>query len=144
MLEAPVADLCSPHEVTRSVAIGDIDRDGDVDLLLSNIHGPSRLYRNDTPREGRWLAIRAVDPRLRRDAIGARVVVSAGGREFHRTVSGGFGYLSSSPPVVHLGIGDAERADSIEVRWPDGMRERFPSGPVDRTLTLVRGEGESP
>ena len=143
LLGAPVASLCQPLEVSRGLAVGDIDADGDLDLLLSNVHGPARLYRNDAPRQGHWLAVRAVDPRLGRDAIGARICVTAGGRRLYRTISGAFSYISSSPLEAHFGLGDAADVSQIEIRWPDGRRERFAGGRADRAIVLLRGEGEA-
>ncbi len=143
LLRAPVASLCQPLEVSRGLAVGDIDADGDLDVLLSNVHGPARLYRNDAPREGHWLTVRAVDPRLGRDAIGARICVTAGGRRLYRTIAGALGYISSSQLEAHFGLGDAADVSKIEVRWPDGRRETFGGGRADRAIVLVRGEGEA-
>ena len=135
-------EICLPIEVSRGLAAGDIDGDGDIDLLVTNIHGPARLYRNDAPRDGHWLIVRAIDDRLKRDAIGARITVSAGGKSFVRTISGGFSYLSSSELRAHFGVGAIDQIEKIEVRWPDGLREQFGAMPADQSITLHRGEGE--
>jgi len=139
----PFAAFCDPIETSHGLAIGDIDRDGDVDFVVSNVNGPAHIYRNDAPRAGRWLSVRALDPRYHRDAIGARVTVICGAKRFVRSVVAGFSYLSSSEPVAHFGLGPIERVDAIEVRWPDGRVERFPGGEPDRAVTLVRGEGKA-
>lgn len=140
---APVASLCQTSEVSRGLAIGDIDSDGDIDLLISNLQGRARLYRNDTPRKGHWLGVRAVDPRLKREAIGARVTIFAGNRRLVRTINRGFSYLSSSDPLAHFGLGNSAKINHIEVRWPDGLRERFPGVSGDRNVVLLRGTGQS-
>ena len=135
-------DFSAAVEVSRGLAVGDVDDDGDLDLLVSNAGGPARLYRNDAPRGGSWLRVRAVDPRYRRDAYGARVTVTGGGRSWLRTVGPGFSYLSSSDPRAHFGLGPLKKVERIEVRWPDGLREAFAGGAVDRDVTLKRGDGK--
>ncbi len=142
LIEQPVSALSAVLEISRGLAVGDIDSDGDIDLLITNTQGPARLYRNDVPRKGHWLIIRAVDPRLRRDAIGARVTVFSADRRVVRMINPGFSYQSSSDPRAHFGLGNSTRVDRIVIRWPDGLRERFGATPVDRVLRLVRGSGE--
>jgi hypothetical protein len=128
-------------ENSRGLAFGDVDSDGDVDLLVANEGGRARLLHNDVAGRGHWLLVSAVDPRRRRHALGARISVVAGGRTLHRMVAPAYSYLSSSDPRVHFGLGGAGRVERIEVRWPDGRLESFLGGPVDRAITLTKGEG---
>jgi hypothetical protein len=100
------------------------------------------LFRNVAPRKGHWLTVRAIDPRLRRDAYGAEVTVHAGDRKWFRLVNPGHSYLCSNDPRVHFGLGQAEKIDRLQVLWPDGLEETFAGGPVDRFIELRRGEGK--
>jgi hypothetical protein len=135
---------CDDVEVSRGLVAGDIDRDGDVDLVVANSNGSVRLYRNETPRQGHWLAVRAIDPALRRDAVGARIEVQLDGRALSRTVTATRSYFSSADLTTHFGLGEAERVDRIAVRWPDGAIEHFDGGDVDRLRVIRRGEGRTP
>jgi hypothetical protein len=135
------APFCGRYNMGRGLARGDIDGDGAVDLLVTSIDGPARLFRNVAPKRGHWLTVRAFDPALRRDALGSEVRVRAGGRSwvgwFHPAES----YLCSSEPRAHFGLGAAGRVDAVEVTWPDGNREAFPGGAADRHVELRKGEG---
>jgi len=128
--------------VSRAIVPGDLDRDGDLDLVTTTLDGPARIYRNDGGTAGSWISIAAVDPRLERDAVGAKVTIHAGARTFVRYASPAGGYLSASPPRIHLGLGTIEQVDGFAVRWPDGFEESFAGGPARCEVRLVRGEGK--
>jgi hypothetical protein len=134
--------LCGKPNVARGLAVGDIDGDGALDLLVTAIGGRARLYRNVAPGRGHWLLVRAVDPALRRDAYGAEVRVRAGGRSRQRLVSPAESYLCSNDSRAHFGLGSAESYDTVEVLWPDGTREEFCGGPADQERQLRKGEGK--
>jgi hypothetical protein len=134
-------------EASRGLATGDLDADGDRDVVVTNGNGTVRVYRNDAAvgpggdAAGAWLLVRAVDPALRRDAIGAVVRVRVGSRWHRRDVRAAASYLSSSDPRAHFGLADATAVDEIVVEWPDGTRESFGGGAVDRVVEVRKGQG---
>jgi hypothetical protein len=135
------APFCGTPSVGRGLAYGDFGNRGALDLLLTSVAGPARLYRNAVPQRGHWLTIRVLDPGLHRDAYGAEVTVFAGERRWLRWVNPGSSYLCSNDPRAHFGLGTMERVDRIEVVWPDGAKESFDGGAVDRQVVLAKGKG---
>ena len=133
---APLTELA---EVSRGLAIGDLDADGDLDIVVTNIQGPARIYRNDAPDKGHWLIVDAFEGDLGRRALGARITVTAGGKSQVRTIQGAMSYLSSSDPRAHFGLGDVATVDEITVRWADGTSQTFPGVEVDQAIELRRG-----
>jgi hypothetical protein len=135
--------LTRPH-VGRGVATGDYDNDGDPDVLLLTVSEPPRLLRNDGGNRRHWVGVELVGTTSPRDAIGAKITVTAGGRDRVRARVGGASYLSSSDPRVLFGLGDVDRVDAVEVRWPSGHVDRVTGAPVDRYIRLVEGQGLVP
>ena len=132
----------SQVEISRGLAFGDIDRDGDLDFVVGNIWGAPRVFRNDAPAPGtHWLSVRVMTGN--RDAIGAQVTVVAAKMKFVGLALPAYSYLSSSDCKAHFGLGDIEKIDAIEVVWPDGNQERFSVPGVDRVITVRQGEGEA-
>ena len=140
---ASAGSLPGDVEISRALAVGDVDRDGALDLLVANLASPPRLYRNVAPRRGDWLAVRAIDPALRRDAIGARVRL-LGTPAQEREITRSFGYLSASDSVAHFGLGFTAKLQGLLVRWPGGETERFAIEGLNRRIVVRRGEGSAP
>jgi hypothetical protein len=134
--------FASRVEVGRGLSVGDYDNDGDLDILMIHNAGPARLYRNDAPKVGNWLLVRAWDPVRKRDEHGAVVGVVAAGKEVVRVANPGCGYFSSSDPRAHFGVVGADAADSLWVRWPDGAEESFPGVELNQSIVLEKGKGE--
>jgi len=128
--------------VGRGSAAGDFDNDGDLDLLVLNLNGRARLYRNDGGNRGNWIMVRTVGTTSNRDGIGARVRVTAGGVTQVRDIRSSSGYLSQSDPRAHFGLGDSEKVDRVEVRWPSGRVSILENEKVNHVLTVTEPEAK--
>jgi hypothetical protein len=127
-------------ESTRGAAVTDMDRDGDLDLALVNADAPPNLLRNDGGNARAWVALR-LRGAAPRDATGARVTVTAGGRKQVLEVNPYGSYLSTSTATLHVGLGDADSVEAVEIRWPSGKVETVAGLPVRRFVTIEEGRG---
>jgi hypothetical protein len=124
----------------RGAAFGDIDEDGDVDVVVSNVGQRALVLRNDGGSGGRFLRIRTTGTRSNRDGIGCRVKVTtpAGTQSF--TVNTAVGYLSASDKRLLVGLGSATSASQVEVRWPSGAVQTLRDVAAGQTLELKEPE----
>lgn len=141
-VSARVPDFTGRIEVSRGMAFGDVDRDGDIDMVVSGLDNRLRLFRNDAPPpEHHWLSVQAITQG--RDALGAQVTLRTASQTLTGYVLPGSSYLSSSEPSVHFGLGTVDTIQAIEVDWQDGSRERFSGTTVNQRVKVYQGKGTS-
>jgi hypothetical protein len=142
-------DVFGLSEVSRGASFGDIDNDGDTDVLVTNNSGPARLLVNNIGNRRHWLGLRLVGDvasrasRASRDMIGARVeVVRPDGRTLWRRPRSDGSYASANDPRVLVGLGDSSAPVRVRVVWPAGGTEEWTGVPIDRWITLKQGDGK--
>jgi hypothetical protein len=123
-------------EVGRGAAFGDIDNDGDTDVVIANNNGPVRVLINNVGNRKHWIGLRLTDGR--RDLLGARVEIRRRtGPVLWRRARADGSYASANDPRVLVGLGDSTEEPSVRVTWPDGRVDEWPSVPIDRYTTLT-------
>jgi ankyrin repeat protein len=130
--------------VGRGLYAGDLDNDGDLDLLITNNGQRVELLRNDSNRNGgraNALLLHTVGTKSNRDGVGARVILTAGGTRQIREVKAGSSYLGQNDLRMHFGLGSAPRAERIEIRWPSGIVDVLEDVPANQILTISEGKG---
>ena len=139
---ASCGDALMLRRVSRGAAFGDIDNDGDVDVVINNLDGPPVVLRNDGGNSNNWINIKTVGSKKNRDALGALVKVTADNLVQLREVYSGGSYISQNDTRLHFGLGKKNRIDSIEIRWPSGGKtEVFRDVAVNQFLVIEEGKG---
>jgi len=125
-------------DVSRGAAFGDIDNDGDTDVVVTNNNGPVRLLLNQVGNRNHWLGLRLVGPKGR-EMLGAQVeVVIDKSNSLRRRVRTDGSYLAANDPRILVGLGNVAHVDAIQVRWPDGSVEKWKAPSLDRYVTLTQ------
>jgi len=140
-----VTDQAGPElkliEVSRGAAFGDVDNDGDTDVLVTNNNGPARLYLNQIGNRNHWLGLKVIG-KSGRDMLGARIEVIVSEKNVLRRRARTDGsYLSANDPRVLVGLGNASQVQTVRVRWPDGSVEEWKDLKADQYINLKQGTG---
>jgi len=122
--------------VSRGLAVGDLDNDGRVDVVVNDLDGPAQVLRNELADAGRWLIVDLRGKGGNPEALGAVVTVKAGPLSMSRYVRSGTSYVSQDDVRPHFGLGAQTQAESVEVRWPDQTVTRVENVSADQVLVV--------
>ena len=125
-----------PPRRHRGSAVGDLNRDGRLDVVASAISAPAEIWINDSPGDNHWLDLDLQGTKSNRDGIGARIKVVAGGKAQYNHATYAVGYASSSAGPVHFGLARSALADSVEILWPSGIVQELKGVPTDRVIKV--------
>jgi hypothetical protein len=128
--------------VGRGAAFGDIDDDGDIDIVVNQKDGAPALLRNDTRSGNHWIRLELRGTRSNRDAVGTRVEVAVGGRRIVRERKGGYSLESSNDPRLTIGVGPAAEVDRVTLRWPSGAVSTLEHLRADRAYRVIEPSPE--
>jgi enediyne biosynthesis protein E4 len=126
---------------SRGLAVGDLWNDGELSAVISNMNARNSLLVNQVKYPNHWIAFKTIGTTSNRDGIGARITVRAGKRLLVDEVRSGSSYDSNNDMRVHFGLGAATKVDSVEVRWPSGLTERFDNLAIDKINEVKEGSG---
>jgi hypothetical protein len=132
--------------VGRGAAYADFNNDGRLDLLLSTNGGPVYLFRNEVQSgaaANRSVRLKLVGTKSNKDGIGALARIISGGDTQTQMLRSGSSYLSSSELVLTFGLGQRDKAESVEIRWPSGQVDRLSGVATGQTITITEGKGQT-
>jgi enediyne biosynthesis protein E4 len=129
-------DFRSTAAAHHGAAAADFNADGRIDIAVSALGAQAELWENTTAAPGHWIVLKLIGTRSNRDAIGARITIG----NQTRTVTSASGYVSSSDPRAHFGLGDTKTIDRIEIVWPSGTKQVVEKVTADRVLTITEGK----
>jgi hypothetical protein len=140
-LSAEVGPALSEPSVGRGAAFGDLDNDGDIDVVINNLDGAPNILRNDGGNKNNFLVIDLVGSKSNRSALGAKVKITSGDlvQRAERRSSGS--YISQNDTRLHFGLEKRSKVDSVEVHWPNGTIEKFTDVPINSFIRVREGEG---
>src|SRR5262249_2400021 len=124
----------------RGVAIADFDNDGRLDLFVANANSEPFLYRNVQTTGNHWAQLLLEGTKSNRQAVGAQVRLTAGGKTYLSFVNGGNGFGAQSTSRVHFGMGEADRIERVEIRWPSGLKQVMENLAPDRLYKVREGK----
>jgi enediyne biosynthesis protein E4 len=126
-------------KVGRGATFGDIDNDGDLDILVNNSGQKATLLVNPAERKGNWILLKLIGVKSNRDAVGARITVTTEHSTLVSQVRGGRSYLSASDIRVHFGLGNSKLIKSLKIRWPSGAEDAFQNLRANQILSIKEG-----
>lgn len=136
-----ITGIINNKMVVRGVAIGDYDKDGDQDLLLTENNGPAHLWRNDSESKN-YLRVNLLGVKSNKDGIGSKVFLYINEYKIERLIRTGSSYLSQSEKTAVFGLGDHDMIDSLSIYWPSGKKETYFDIEINKEILIKEGFGE--
>jgi len=130
-------------KVGRGAAFGDIDNDGDLDLLVSNSGQKPTLLINQVGQKKNWILLKLVGTKSNRDAVGAKIVITTENSRQTDQITGGGSYLSASDLRAHFGLGSSEIIKTLTIRWPSGTEDKFQDVKANQILSIKEGTAKA-